>query len=194
MQVDPPAGLRRRVMSRIETGPSTRWFMGSLRTGPRQSFFVPAFAATRPRPRWRSSCWVSSPRATTAWTPSPAAAPAVVAVEQAPAVDNRVARALPNPAPVPRPQRVPAQRRTGFRREPIPMAPVADIFGTPATSIAAASDPTADAVWTGPTAPDLDDIMAAPVPLIVRPVGVPPIETPPIVIAPLVVGRPGGGR
>ena len=70
------------------------------------------------------------------------------------------------------------------------MPRVADIFGTRTTAIAAAADPTADAVWTAPAAPDVEDSLAAPAPLVVSPVGVPPIATPPIVIAPLVVGRP----
>ena len=70
------------------------------------------------------------------------------------------------------------------------MAPVADIFGTRTAAIAAAADPIADAVWTAPAVPDVEDSIAEPAPLVVRPVGVPPIETPPIVIAPLVVGRP----
>ena len=182
MQVDPPAGLRRRVMARIEAGPSTRGFMGSLSSPARRSIFVPAFAAAAALAILVLGVIVTRNRGV---PESPADAPVVAVVEKAPAVDNRVARALPDAAPAPRPPRVLAPRRAGFRREPIPMAPVADIFGTPGTSIAAASDPTADAVWTAPAAPNLEDIVAAPAPLVVR-----PLETPPIVIPPLVVGRP----
>jgi hypothetical protein len=192
MRVDPPAGLRRRVMSRIEAGPSSRGFLGSLRAGPPgRSIFVPALAVAAALAilvigliATRNS---GVPR-------SPAAAPAVAVAEKAPAGGNRVARALPDADPAPRPRRVLAPPRRGFRREPIPMAPVADIFGTRETSIAAASDPTADAVWTDPAAAHVDDSVAAPAPLVVRPVGVPPIDTPPIVIAPLAVGRPGPPR
>jgi hypothetical protein len=175
MQVDPPPGLRRRVMARIEKPE-------------RRSFFLPAFAVAAAG----VAVLVLGVIATlnNRADPVPAAAPTTAAVEKAPPMENRVAQVLPDPAPVPRTQRVPGPSRTGFRREPIPMAPVADIFGTPADSVVATSEPTADAVWTAPAVPSLDDIIAAPLPLIVRPVGVPPIETLPIFIAPLGVGRP----
>jgi hypothetical protein len=175
MQVDPPPGLRRRVMARIEQPQ-------------RRSFFVPAFAVAAAGVAVLVLGVIATlnDRADRV----PAAAPTTAAVEKAPAVENRIVEAVPDPVPVPRAQRVRSQRRTGFRREPIPMAPVADIFGTPANSVVATSDPAADAVWTAPAVPSLDEIIAAPLPLIVRPVGVPPIETLPIVIAPLGVGRP----
>jgi hypothetical protein len=188
MRVDPPAGLRRRVMARIEAGPGTRGFLGSLRIGPpSRSIVVPAFAVAA-----ALAILVLGVIATrnNGLPPSSADAPAVAVAEKAPAGGSRVARAMPDAAPAPRPPRVATPRRAGFRREPIPMAPVADIFGTRETSIAAASDPTADAVWTAPAAAGIDDSVAAPAPLVVRPVGVPPIDTPPIVIAPLAVGRP----
>jgi hypothetical protein len=130
-------------------------------------------------------------------TPAPAGAPApTVVAERAPVPGTHVE---PPPQPVAaqpvRPQRVPARTPRGFRREAIPMAPVADIFGARTAAITAAADPIADAVWTAPAAPDVEDSIGAPAPLVVHPVGVPPIETPPIVIAPLVMVTPlVGGR
>jgi hypothetical protein len=190
MQVDPPAGLRRRVMSRIEAAPSTRRFMGSLRTGPQgRSFFVPGYAvAAATVAIVVLGVLVTRDKHV---TPSPVETPAAVVAGKAPAGDAGVARApQPDAATPPPSQRSVAARRPVFRREPIPMPRVADIFGTRTTAIAAAADPTADAVWTTPPAPDVDNDIAAPAPLVVSPVGVPPIALPPLVIAPIVVGRP----
>ncbi len=178
MQVDPPAGLRRRVMARIESPP------------PRRAFFVPAYGlAAAALAIVILGVWVARNNRV---VPSSVDAPVVVEKAPAPAADTRVARApQPDAGPPPRPERRVAPRRSGFRREPIPMPPqVADIFGTRTTAIAAAADPTGDAVWTTPPAPDVDNDIAAPAPLVVSPVGVPPIALPPIVIAPIVVGRP----
>lgn len=185
MQVDPPAGLRRRVMARIESAPSTRRFMGSLRTGaPRRSFFVPAYAVAAAALAIVILGVVATRNRHV--TPSPANAPATAVAEKAPAGDSRIAPTPQPDGPPPlRPQRTVAPRRAGFRREAIPMPPVADIFGTRTAAVAAAADPTADAVWTATAAPDVEDRIEAPAPLVV-----PPIAMPPIVIPPLVVGRP----
>jgi hypothetical protein len=185
MQVDPPAGLRRRVMARIESPPSTRRFLGSLRTGaPRRSFFVPAYAIAAAALAIVVLGVVATRNGHV--TPSPVNAPATTVAVKARAADSRIAPApRPDATTPPRSQRIVAPRRPGFRREPIPMPQVADIFGTRTTAIAAAADPTADAVWTAPAAPDVEDSLAAPAPLVV-----PPIAMPPIVIPPLVVGRP----
>ncbi len=186
MQVDPPAGLRRRVMARIEAGPSTRGFMGSLRTGPSTRGFMgsPGFAVAAALAIVVLGVVVTRNNRV---APAPIDLPAatVAVPEKTPETTSRVE---PPPQPVAAPPvrpRVTARTPGGFRREPIPMAPVADIFGTRTAAIAAAADPIADAVWTAPTAPDVEGSIAEPAPLVVR-----PIETPPIVIAPLVVGRP----
>jgi hypothetical protein len=177
MQVDPPAGLRRRVMSRIEAPP------------PRRSIFLPAYAVAAAALAIVVLGIVATRNRNVA--PSPVNAPAAVVAGKTPAGDSRVAPApQSDPAPPSRSPRSVAPSRTGFHREPIPMPRVADIFGTRTTAIAAAADPTADAVWAAPAAPDVEDSIAAPAPLVVSPVGVPPITTPPIVIAPLAVGRP----
>jgi hypothetical protein len=185
MQVDPPAGLRRRVMARIESPPSTRWFMGSHRTGaPRRSFFVPGYAVAAAVLAIVILGVVAARNRHVA--PSPVNAPATTVAETSPAGDSRIAPAPQPDAPPPlRPQRTVAPRRAGFHREAIPMPPVADIFGTRTAAVAATADPTADAVWTAPAAPDVDNRIETPAPLVV-----PPIAMPPIVIPPLVVGRP----
>ena len=177
MQVDPPAGLRRRVMARLESPP------------PRRSFFVPAYAfAAAALAIVILGVWAARNNRV---VPSSIETPAAVVVEKAPTGNTSVARApQPDAGIPPRPERIVAPRRPGFRREPIPMPRVADIFGTRTTAIAAAADPTGDAVWTTPTAPDVEDNIPAPAPLVVSPVAVPPIALPPLVIAPIVVGRP----
>ena len=190
MQVDPPAGLRRRVMARIESPPSTRRFMDSLRAGPpRRSFFVPAYGfAAAALAIVILGVWVARNNRV---VPSSVEAPTAIVAEKAPAADTRIARApQPDAGPPPLTERSVARRRPGFRREPIPMPPVADIFGARTDAIAAAADPTGDAVWTTPTTSDVEDNIAAPAPLVVSPVGVTPIATPPIVIVPIAVGRP----
>lgn len=176
MQLDPPAGLRRRVMARIESPP-------------RRSFFVPAYGfAAAALAIVILGVWVARNNRV---VPSSVEAPTAMVAEKAPAADTRIARApQPDAAPPLRSERSVARRRPGFRREPIPMPPVADIFGARTDAIAAAADPTGDAVWTTPTTPDVEDTIAAAAPLVVSPVGVTPIATPPIVIAPIVVGRP----
>jgi hypothetical protein len=177
MQIDPPAGLRRRVMSRIEA------------PAPRRTIFLPAFAAAAAVLAVLVLGIVAARNGRV--SPITVEAPAVaVVVERAPAADAPVA---PAPASVetssPRTRPVVTPRRAGFHREPIPMARVDDIFGTRTTAIAAAADPTADAIWTGP-ADSAGGAAAAPAAIVVDPVGVAPIETAPIVIAPLFVGRP----
>ena len=196
MQVDPPAGLRRRVMARIEAGPSTRGFMSSLRTGDATRGFMgsPGFAVAA-----ALALVVLGVVATrnNRVAPAPVDAPAatVAVPEKTPETTSRVEPPPQPVAPPPVRPRVTPRTPGGFRREPIPMAPVADIFGTRTAAIAAAADPTADEVWTAPTTPDVEDSIAEPAPLVVRPVGVPPIETPPIVIAPLDMITPlVGGR
>jgi hypothetical protein len=175
MQVDPPAGLRRRVMSRIEAPPA------------RRSIFVPAFAAAA-----AVAVLVLGIIAARQGRPvrSGVDAPATAVIETPRPADTRVAQApSPEPAAAPRSRRA-ARERTGFRREPIPMAPVDEIFGERTSAITAAAAPTADAVWPVASAPDVENGTAAPRPIVVDPVGVAPIDTAPIVVPPIVVGRP----
>ena len=124
MQVDPPAGLRRRVMARIEAGPSTRGFMSSLRTGPSTRGFMgsPGFAVAA-----ALAIVVLGVVATryNRVAPAPVDAPAatVAVPEKTPETTSRVE---PPPQPVAAPParpRMTARTPGGFRREPIPMAP-----------------------------------------------------------------------
>jgi hypothetical protein len=176
MQIDPPAGLRRRVMARIEAPPR------------RRTIFLPAFAAAAAVLAIVVLGIVAARQGRVA--PAGVEAPATMA-GQTPPVDTRVARApAPDPPPVPRARRAVVPRPTGFRREPIPLAHVDDIFGAPTTAVAAAADATAEAVWQVPAALEGDSSTAGAAAIVVPPVGVTPIETAPIVIAPLVVGPP----
>jgi hypothetical protein len=186
MHVDPPAGLRRRVMSRLEA------------PLPRRSIFRPAFAV----PAAVMAVLVLGVMTARLGRVAPSVVEAPPAASVAPpAGDSRVARA---PAPAPAAGAVPSRRsrpaavppRAGFRREPIPMAPVDDIFGERTNAVAAA-DATGEAIWTSRGAPD-DAMIGGPAPIVVDPVGIAPIETAPIVVAPLGAERPapapGGPR
>lgn len=174
MHVDPPAGLRRRVMSRIEAPP------------PRRAFLLPAFAV--------GAAALAILVLTVVITrdsrvdPAPVAPPSVVAEQTPPAVNPVVRAPEPDAPAAPAPRKV-GRRRTGFHSEPIPMPQVADIFGTRTGAVAAAADPTADAVWTIPPPAGVENSVAALAPIAVRPLDLIPIETHPIVIAPLLAGR-----
>ena len=108
-----------------------------------------------------------------------------VAANQPPA--PREASAAPSEAPVERgsPSQVPSPRVT---REAIPMPRVANVFGARTSSVSAAAERGAEAVWPGAENPS-----SAVAPLFIAPLTPAPIETPAIVIPPLVIAPPKGG-
>jgi hypothetical protein len=174
MHVDPPPGLRRRVMTRIEAPPRRAFFLpGYAVAAAALAVLVLAVVVTRDR----------------RVAPPPVAAPsAVVAVQTPPAV-TPVVRAPDSDAPAaPAPPKG-TGRRTGFHSDPIPMPRVEDIFGARTSAVTAAADPTADAVWTAPPPAGVESSSAGPAPLVLPPISLIPIETHPIVIVPLLSGR-----
>ena len=176
MQVDPPAGLRRRVMARIESPP------------PRRSFFVPAYGR-RCRAGDRDpgcvGCAQQSRGSFIGGRPSRGGKGA-----GAGGGHPRRAGTQPDAGPPPRPERRRRAATIGLppRADPDATA-VADIFGTRTTAIAAAADPDRRR--------GLDCSARARCRQQHRRTGaarrqpvVPADRTPPIVIAPIVVGRP----
>lgn len=175
MHVDPPAGLRRRVMSRIEAPP------------PRRAIFLPTYAVAAAALAILVLAVVVTRDSRVA--PAPVAPPSAVVAVQTPPADKPVVRAPGLDAPPAPARRIVTRRRTGFHSEPIPIPPVTDIFGTRTGEVAATADPAANAVWTAPPAPGLQDSIGTLAPLVVRPLDLIPLETRPILIAPLLAGR-----
>ena len=177
MHVDPPPGLRRRVLSRLE--PSAA----------RRPLFLPryAFATAALAMLILVAMFMREHRA----TPVDSDAPPSVASSTPP-------RTQPVRAPGPHAGKDPKATAHGpsapITREPIRMPRVADVFGARTTRVSAAADPGSEGLWTGDPA-DPKDMPSNPVPpLSVAPIMAAPIETPAIVIPPLVIaGPPRGG-
>jgi hypothetical protein len=179
MQIDPPAGLRRRVLSRLESSDTRRpAFL------PRYVFATAALAIlvlAAMFMREHGGTRVESDAPPSVASTAPPRQQPVPATEPHTAKDPKVtARGLSAP----------------ITREPIPMPRVADVFGARTTRVSAAADPGSEGVWTGdPAGPKNVDVPSNPVPpLTVTPLTAAPIETPAIIIPPLVIaGPPKGG-
>lgn len=171
MHVDPPPGLRRRVLSRLD-----------LHAAERRPF-VPRYA-------WGAVALVILIVAvmfTRDHRIEPGAVvpqPSVVAARPTPPSDGSAA---PTQAPAPRksPSQLSSLRIT---RETIPMPRIADVFGTRSAGVSAASERGIEAVW-----PDANNPSSSVPPLVITPLTPAPIETPAIVIPPLVIAAPKGG-
>jgi hypothetical protein len=172
MHVDPPPGLRRRVLSRLEPRAAER------------RLFVPRYA-------WGAAALVVLIVAmmfTRNHRPEPAAIvpqPSVVAGGPPPREGPATSRQAPlliAPAPTSRssPSRI--------TREAIPMPRIANVFGTRTAEVSAADDSGVEAVWPGAENPS-----NAIAPLVIIPLTPAPIETPAIVVPPLVIAPPKGG-
>ena len=175
MHVDPPAGLRRRVLSRLEPSVTRRpLFL------PRFVFAVAAIAMLVV-----VAMLVRDPGSSRV---GPETQPSVASSTQP--------RVQPVPAPGPQPvkdSRITA-RSAPITRERIRMPRVANVFGTGTSRVSAAADAGSDAVWTGDSGDPKGALPNPVAPLVVAPLMPPAIETPPIVIPPLVIpGPPKGG-
>jgi hypothetical protein len=176
VQVDPPVGLRRRVLSRLASAPQRRastvpWYAwGTAMVA--VAILVVVLARDR------------SPQPTTAGQ-----VPAQAADVKAPAPERAAELPTVTSTPV-APDRGALPRVT---REAIRMPRVQNVFGAPSPVVAAA-----DATLGDPTQPGSDagpeKTPSGVPPLVVPPLAPSPIETPAIVIQPLVVAAPKGGR
>ena len=173
MHVDPPAGLRRRVLSRLDLHAADR------------RLFVPRYA-------WGAAALVIlivGVMFTRNHRTEPVAVvpqPSVVAGEAPP---PREGSAASPQAPVSggRTPTSPSPSRR-ITRERIPMPRIANIFGTRTASVSAASENDIEGVWPGADSPS-----SSVAPLVITPLTPAPIETPEIIIPPLVIAPPKGG-
>ena len=173
MHVDPPPGLRRRVLSRLETHVA------------QHRLFVPRYA-------WGAAALlilIVAVMFTQDDRTEPVALgppPSVATQESTP---PREPSAAPPRAPLPAPRttasRVPSP---GVTRERIPMPRIANVFGTRTAGVSAAAESGVEAVWPG-----ADNPSNAVAPLVITPLTPAPIDTPAIVIPPLVIAAPKGG-
>ena len=175
MHVDPPPGLRRRVLSRLESRAAER------------RPFVPRYA-------WGAAALVILIVAVM-FTRDHRTEPVAV-VRQPSVVANgptalREPSAAPPQAPPKRtsPSQVPSH---GVTRETIPMPRIANVFGTRTASVSAATESSVEAVWPGAENP-AENPSSSVAPLVITPLTPAPIETPAIVIPPLVIAPPKGG-
>ncbi len=176
MHVDPPPGLRRRVLSRLEAPVARRpLFL------PRYVFATAALAILI---------------VAAMFLRDPGGSP--VGSETPPSIASGTPRVQPGPAteaPRPKDRKVtPLGKSAPITREPIPMPRVANVFGAGTTRVSAAADPGSEAVWTGDRGSP-SEVPSNPVaPLVIAPLTPPAIETPAIVIPPLVIPGPKGGE
>jgi hypothetical protein len=173
MHVDPPPGLRRRVLSRLETPVAKR------------RLFVPRYA-------WGAAALVilivavMFTRDDRSEPVTVVPQPPVAARESTPPLEPSAAPPrAPVPAPRPTASRVPSPLVT---RDPIPMPRITNVFGTRTAGVSAAAESGVEAVWPGADPPS-----NAVAPLVIAPLTPVPIDTPAIVIPPLVIAAPKGG-
>ena len=171
MHVDPAPGLRRRVLSRLDS------------PGAGRRLFLPGYA-------WGAAAIViliAGLMFTRVHRTEPGAAvpePSTVAAE-APPLREGPAASTHAPVKQGAPSPIPSSRIT---REAIPIPRIANLFGARTASVSAAADSGVEAVWPG-----AEDPSSAVDPLVITPLTPAPIETPAIVIPPLVIAPPKGG-
>ena len=173
MHVDPPPGLRRRVLSRLQTQVAER------------RVFVPRYA-------WGAAGLVMLIGAVM-FSRDERTEPAVVVLQ--PSVAARVTTPPPEPSAVPPREPPPAAPTTASRMSPprftsdlIPMPRIENVFGTRTADVSAAAERGVEAVWPGADSPS-----NAVAPLVIPPLTPAPIDLPEIVIPPLVIAAPKGG-
>ena len=172
MHVDPPPGLRRRVLSRLDSRAAGR------------RLFVPQYA-------WGAAALVIlivGVLFTRDHRTEPVAVvpqPSVVAGEAPP---TREISAAPSQTPVAGGRTPTSPSPSRITREAIPMPHIANVFGTRTASVSAAAENGIEAVWPGPDSPS-----SSVAPLVITPLAPEPIETPEIIIPPLVIAPPKGG-
>ena len=173
MHVDPPPGLRRRVLSRLQT------------QGAERRLFVPRYA-------WGAAALVILVVAvmfTRDARREPAAVIAQPSVAAGESTTPRESSAAPPQAAVP-PARTTASRVSPPRitSDPIPMPHIENVFGTRTADVTAAAERGVEAIWPG-----VDNPSNAVAPLVITPLMPAPIDMPEIVIPPLVIAAPKGG-
>lgn len=177
MHVDPPAGLRRRVLSRLDPSVSRRPLFLPRHVFAAAALAILILAAMFMRNQGGSPAGTDTARSMASGTP-----PRVQTV----------------PAPAPHPSKDPKRTAHGssapITRERIQMPRVTNVFGTGTSRVSATADSGSDAVWTGDSGRPKDDASNPVAPLVIAPLMPAAIETPAIDIPPLVIpGPPKGG-
>ena len=175
MQVDPALGLRRRVLSRLESTPqrgsgAARYAWG---TGILAMMAVVLMMLVRDRP--------SEPLPA---GPNPAQVSAVPAHVPPETAD------LPIATPTAAPRRGASPRVT---REAIRMPQVENVFGAPSAAVSAAAAINSEPVRPA-SEPATENMGVGVAPLVIVPLAPAPLEMPAIVIQPLETAAPKGGR
>jgi hypothetical protein len=172
MHVDPPPGLRRRVLSRLRT------------QGAERRLFVPRYA-------WGAAALVilvvgiMFTRDVRREPAAVIAQPSVAARESTPRESSAAQSQAPVPAERTKASPVSPPRITS---DPIPMPHIENVFGTRTADVSAAAESGVEAVW-----PSVDNPSNAVAPLVITPLTPTPIDMPEIVIPPLVIAAPKGG-
>jgi hypothetical protein len=174
MHVDPPPGLRRRVLSHLDPRAAERrllvpryaWGAAAL------VILIVAVMFTRDH-RPEPVAVVPQPSVVAGGPPPPREGPATS--RQAPLMIDRA----------------PTSRSSSpqITRETIPMPRIANVFGTRTASVSAAAESGVEAVWPGAENPSISVA-----PLVITPLAPAPIEMPAIVIPPLAIAAPKGGQ
>ncbi len=171
MSVDPPPGLRRRVMSKLDAGASRRGF-GLLQYGLMASACVVlVLAVVLMMPRRTGPARTGTIESTQAGKAPTATAP------------------VPDsPTKEPRPKETASGRGLSDRvtRERIPMPRVTNVFGARTADVSATAEPRTEAVWPVLVVPENP-------PAAIAPLVIAPLETPALVVAPIVVAAPPKG-
>jgi hypothetical protein len=170
MHVDPPPGLRRRVLSRLEPRAAER------------RLFVPRYA-------WGAAALVVLIVAVM-FTRDHRTEPVAVAPQPSVMANGPTPlreRSAP-PAQAPGTRTSPSEHSPRITRETIPMPRIANVFGTRTARVSAAAESGIEAVWPGAENPS-----SSVAPLVITPLTPAPIEMPAIVIPPLIIAPPKGG-
>ena len=170
MDLDPPPGLRRRVLARLSM-PETQ-----------RTWWLPRYALASAALTVLLLSLTALPRETE--PPARPSAPSIF-VATAPSVPdaNTSVRVLETAQPEATP---PVPHAQGFTRERIPMPRVSNVFGTRTNSVSPTVDRTSE---TGATRRARIDVDALP-PLRLVPLSERPIEIPPLVVVPLAMPGP----
>jgi hypothetical protein len=177
MHVDPPPGLRRRVLSRLEPSVTRRPLFLPRHVFAAAALAILLLAAMFMRNQGGSPVGTETTPSIASGTPP---------------------RVQPGPAPEPHPARDPKDTARGssaqITRERIQMPRVTNVFGTGTSRVSATVDSGSEPVWTGDSGRPNDDASNPVTPLVIAPLMPAPIETPAIDIPPLVIpGPPKGG-
>lgn len=170
MSVEPPAGLRRRVLSRLDAPPPRATLLPWC-TGAVGALAAGVLAVLLLRP-----------------APAPVAPPVVEQAAKAPAASAPAPAATPTPQSTPGPASVAGAQtaRRTMTDTPIRMPRIANVFGTPGAGVAAAAADIEGVVFPEtPTAAAREETAGTPHPISVPQITIPPLQVERIRVEPM---------